>query len=73
MADLSAFKITQRWPAKDPDVIQLYSLPTPNGIKVSAMRSRSSWVLNPVSSPERRMSSSTLGRVISVRANRPTV
>ena len=37
MADLSAFKITQRWPAKDPDVIQLYSLPTPNGIKVSAM------------------------------------
>ncbi len=29
--------ITQRWPAKDPSVIQLYSLPTPNGIKVSAM------------------------------------
>ena len=37
MADLSAFPITQRWPARDPDVIQLYSLPTPNGIKVSAM------------------------------------
>jgi GST-like protein len=37
MADLSSFKITQRWPAANPDVIQLYSLPTPNGIKVSAM------------------------------------
>lgn len=29
--------IMQRWPAKDPSVLQLYSLPTPNGIKVSAM------------------------------------
>jgi GST-like protein len=37
MADLSAFPITHRWPAGNPDVIQLYSLPTPNGIKVSAM------------------------------------
>ncbi len=35
MADLSAFPITKRWPAKDPDVIQLYAYPTPNGIKVS--------------------------------------
>ena len=35
MADLSAFKITQRWPAQHPDRIQLYSLPTPNGVKVS--------------------------------------
>lgn len=35
MTDLSAFPITQRWPAKDPTVIQLYSYPTPNGIKVS--------------------------------------
>ena len=34
---LDQFPITQRWPAKDPSVIQLYSLPTPNGIKVSAM------------------------------------
>lgn len=34
MADLSAFKITSRWPARHPDRIQLYSLPTPNGIKV---------------------------------------
>ncbi|MDO6962466.1 glutathione S-transferase family protein [Rhizobium alvei] len=36
MADLSAFAVTGRWPAKNPDIIQLYSLPTPNGIKVSA-------------------------------------
>jgi len=37
MADLSAFSITKRWPANNSYVIQLYSLPTPNGIKVSAM------------------------------------
>ncbi|WP_420862312.1 glutathione S-transferase N-terminal domain-containing protein [Algirhabdus cladophorae] len=35
MADLSHFPITQKWPAKDPSVIQLYSFPTPNGVKVS--------------------------------------
>jgi GST-like protein len=35
MTDLSAFPITQRWPAQDPSVIQLYSFPTPNGVKVS--------------------------------------
>jgi GST-like protein len=35
MADLSAFPITKRWPASNPDVIQLYSLPTPNGVKIS--------------------------------------
>ncbi|UWQ03697.1 glutathione S-transferase C-terminal domain-containing protein [Aliiroseovarius crassostreae] len=34
---LQKFKITNRWPAMRPDVIQLYSLPTPNGVKVSAM------------------------------------
>jgi GST-like protein len=37
MSDLSAFPITKRWPAKHPDIIQLYSLPTPNGVKVSIM------------------------------------
>jgi len=37
MSDLSAFPITQRWPAQHPDRIQLYSLPTPNGVKVSIM------------------------------------
>jgi GST-like protein len=35
MSDLSAFPITRRWPAKHPDQLQLYSLPTPNGVKVS--------------------------------------
>ncbi|QBF33521.1 glutathione S-transferase family protein [Thalassococcus sp. S3] len=35
MADLSAFPITQKWPAQDPSVIQLYSFPTPNGVKIS--------------------------------------
>jgi GST-like protein len=37
MTDLSAFPITQKWPATHPDRLQLYSLPTPNGVKVSIM------------------------------------
>ena len=37
MTDLSAFPITRRWPALHPDQLQLYSLPTPNGVKVSIM------------------------------------
>ncbi len=37
MADLSAFPITQRWPAQNADVLQLYSFPTPNGVKASIM------------------------------------
>lgn len=37
MSDLSAFAITRRWPAKHPDRLQLYSTPTPNGVKVSIM------------------------------------
>ena len=37
MTDLSAFPITRRWPAAHPDRIQLYSVPTPNGVKVSIM------------------------------------
>lgn len=37
MSDLSAFAVTARWPAKHPDRLQLYSLPTPNGVKVSIM------------------------------------
>ena len=37
MNDLSAFPITQKWPAQHPEHIQLYSLPTPNGVKVSIM------------------------------------
>ncbi|QRO00702.1 glutathione S-transferase N-terminal domain-containing protein [Archangium violaceum] len=35
MTDLSQFPITKKWPAQTPDRIQLYSLPTPNGVKVS--------------------------------------
>ena len=35
MTDLSAFAITTKWPAQHPDRLQLYSLPTPNGVKVS--------------------------------------
>jgi len=37
MPALSAFPITARWPAKHPDRLQLYSLATPNGVKVSIM------------------------------------
>jgi len=37
MTDLSVFAITRKWPAQHPDRIQLYSLPTPNGVKVSIM------------------------------------
>jgi GSH-dependent disulfide-bond oxidoreductase len=37
MADLSAFPITRRWPAKHPDRLQLYAAPTPNGVKASIM------------------------------------
>jgi GST-like protein len=37
MSDLSAFQITKRWPAENPDILQLYSLPTPNGVKASIM------------------------------------
>jgi len=32
---LTDFPITKKWPAQHPDIIQLYSLPTPNGVKVS--------------------------------------
>jgi GST-like protein len=35
MNDLSAFPITKKWPPRHPDRLQLYSLPTPNGVKVS--------------------------------------
>jgi len=34
-ASLSKFPITRKWPPKHPDRLQLYSLPTPNGVKVS--------------------------------------
>ena len=37
MTDLSAFPVATRWPAGQPDRLQLYSWPTPNGVKVSIM------------------------------------
>ena len=35
MKQLSDFEITKRWAPRDPSAIQLYSLPTPNGVKAS--------------------------------------
>jgi len=37
MTDLSNFPIARRWPPQHPDRLQLYSFPTPNGVKVSIM------------------------------------
>jgi GST-like protein len=37
MSDLSAFPIATRWAPQHPDRLQLYSFPTPNGVKVSIM------------------------------------
>ena len=36
-SDLSTFSITRKWPAQHPQQLQLYSLPTPNGVKVSIL------------------------------------
>ena len=37
LKDLSVFPVTKKWPAQFPERIQLYSLPTPNGVKASIM------------------------------------
>jgi GST-like protein len=37
MTTLTDFAITRKWPASHPERLQLYSLPTPNGVKVSIM------------------------------------
>lgn len=37
MADLSSFPIDRRWPAQNTDILQLYSINSPNGVKVSIM------------------------------------
>ena len=47
MPDLSAFPITAKWPARHPDRIQLYSLPTPNGVKVSIFLEESGLAYEP--------------------------
>ncbi|MEO7579605.1 MAG: glutathione S-transferase C-terminal domain-containing protein [Massilia sp.] len=37
MSDISHFPIHKKWPAAHPDRLQLYSLPTPNGVKIPIM------------------------------------
>ncbi|CAI1530282.1 Disulfide-bond oxidoreductase YfcG [Serratia proteamaculans] len=37
MLSQTQFPIVKRWPAQHPERLQLYSLPTPNGVKVSIM------------------------------------
>ena len=37
MSTIADFPVTQKWPAQHPERLQLYSLPTPNGVKVSIM------------------------------------
>lgn len=37
MTTITDHPINARWPAANPDILQLYSFPTPNGVKVSAM------------------------------------
>ena len=37
MPTLDTFPITHKWPAQHPERLQLYSLPTPNGVKVSIL------------------------------------
>ena len=47
MTDLSRFTITQKWPAQHPERLQLYSLPTPNGVKVSIFLEESGLAYEP--------------------------
>ena len=35
MLDVNAHPITRKWPPQNPEVLQLYSFPTPNGVKAS--------------------------------------
>jgi len=37
MTTLADFPVTRRWPPQDPSVLQLYSFPTPNGVKAAIM------------------------------------
>lgn len=37
MIDPAQFPITGKWPASNPEILQLYSFPTPNGVKASIM------------------------------------
>jgi GST-like protein len=37
MTDLNRFAVTRKWPARHPERLQLYSMPTPNGVKAAIM------------------------------------
>ena len=37
MNDITSFAVTRKWAPRHPERLQLYSLPTPNGVKVSIM------------------------------------
>ncbi|MEN0037786.1 MAG: glutathione S-transferase N-terminal domain-containing protein [Cellvibrio sp.] len=47
MSNISHFPITHKWPAQHPERLQLYSLPTPNGVKVSIMLEETSLAYEP--------------------------
>lgn len=47
LSDLKNFSINHKWPAQHPDRIQLYSLPTPNGVKASIMLEESGLAYEP--------------------------
>ncbi|MFP4570597.1 glutathione S-transferase N-terminal domain-containing protein, partial [Rhodosalinus sp.] len=47
MSAIDSFPITRRWPPRDPRVLQLYSFPTPNGIKVSTFLEESGLAYEP--------------------------
>ncbi len=47
MLDPAAFPILKRWPARYPERIQLYSVPTPNGVKVSILLEESGLAYEP--------------------------
>lgn len=34
---INDLEISKKWPAKNPDILQLYTFPTPNGVKISIM------------------------------------
>ena len=37
LKDITSFAVTRKWSPRHPERLQLYSLPTPNGVKVSIM------------------------------------
>ena len=67
MTDLSEFSITRRWPAQNPDILQLYSLNTPNGVKVSIMLEETGLAYEPHLGPLK----DALGEVLSCYPEAP--